>query len=58
MLLALLATPFRRLPFGIRVRSWLTGVDRWLLGRSALARRWAWTVMVEVAEPLPSGFNP
>lgn len=51
MLLALAATPFRRLPFGSWMRRRLAAVDRWLFRRSALARRWAWTVVIDLSNP-------
>lgn len=53
-LTALAGAPIRRFERGARVVDRLHRVDRWLFARSALARRLAWVVVVELRDPLPS----
>ncbi len=50
-LLTPLAAPLMRWRAGERLSGWLERADRWLLARSALARRWAWMVVIVVRGP-------
>jgi SAM-dependent methyltransferase len=53
-LAGLAATPFRRTSIGPRLERALGRVDQWLFSHVGLARRWAWTVLVELEAPRPT----